>query len=51
MRERLETRAMDDFSPLEEDVWLKGTLIIHVVGRNGKPLPGKVVHVQGCGFS
>jgi hypothetical protein len=41
---------MDDFSPLEEDVWLKGTLIIHV-GRNGRPLPGKVVHVQGCGFS
>jgi hypothetical protein len=42
---------MDDFSPLEEDVWLKGTLIVHVVGRDGRPLLGKIVRVQGCGFT
>jgi hypothetical protein len=41
---------MDDFCPLEDDVWLKGTLIIRAVSRKGQPQPGKRVMVRACGF-
>jgi hypothetical protein len=42
---------MGEFSPLEDDVWLKGTLIVRAVGRrDGKPQRGKRVVVRGCGF-
>ncbi len=42
---------MEDFSYLEEDCLLKGTLVVHVTSRrDGKPLAGKTVRVQACGF-
>jgi hypothetical protein len=41
---------MDDWSPLEEDVWLKGTLTVVVRRRNGRPCVGQEVIVRGCGF-
>ena len=41
---------MDDWSPLEEDVLLKGTLQVIVRRRNGHPRPGAKVLVRGCGF-
>jgi hypothetical protein len=42
---------MSDWSPLEEDVLLKGTLLVRVIGKhNRQPLAGKRVTVQGCGF-
>lgn len=42
---------MDDWSPLDDDVWLKGTLVVIVTSRrDGRPLPGRQVTVQGCGF-
>ena len=41
---------MDDWSPLEEDVYLKGTLTVFVRRANGRPRPGQRVTVQGCGF-
>jgi hypothetical protein len=42
---------MEEFSYLEEDCLLKGTLVITVLSRHdGRPLPGKVVRVLGCGF-
>jgi hypothetical protein len=41
---------MDDWSPLEEDVLLKGSLLVIVRGRDGRPRPGKTVVVRGCGF-
>lgn len=41
---------MAEFSPLEDDVLLKGSLLIVVRGRDGQPRPGKQVQVRGCGF-
>jgi len=38
-------------SPLERDVFLKGTLLIIVRGRrDGRPKPHQRVLVQACGF-
>jgi hypothetical protein len=42
---------MNDFSPLEDDVWLKGTLVVFAVSRRGQPQPGKQVLVRACGFA
>jgi hypothetical protein len=43
--------VMNDWSPLEEDVFLKGTLLIRVTGRKDhRPRAGKHVLVGGCGF-
>jgi len=41
---------MGDWSPLEEDVLLKGSLCVRVVGRDGLPKPRCRVVVRGCGF-
>ena len=41
---------MDDLSPLEEDVLLKGTLLVIARGHDGRPRPGQRVVVTGCGF-
>jgi hypothetical protein len=41
---------MGDWSPLEEDVLLKGSLCVRVVGSDGSPLPKRRVVVRGCGF-
>jgi hypothetical protein len=42
---------MGDWSPLEDDVLLTGTLLVRVVGRtDGRPRPGRRVSVRGCGF-
>jgi hypothetical protein len=42
---------MGDWSPLEDDVLLKGSLLVVVRSRRDKrPLPGKRVVVRGCGF-
>jgi hypothetical protein len=39
------------FSPLDDDVYLKGTLTVRVVGRgDGRPQHGKRVLVKACGF-
>lgn len=42
--------AMEEWSPLEEDVLLKGSLLVIVRGRDGRPRPDKRVMVKGCGF-
>jgi hypothetical protein len=43
--------AMSDWSPLEEDVYLKGTLLVRVTSRKDhRPRVGKRVQVRGCGF-
>ena len=41
---------MEEWSPLEEDVLLKGSLLVIVRGRDGLPREGKKVRVKGCGF-
>jgi len=41
---------MEDWSPLEEDVLLKGSLQVIVRGRDGRPRPERRVVVKGCGF-
>jgi hypothetical protein len=41
---------MGDWSPLEDDVLLKGTLTVVVRRRDGRPYPGRRVEVRGCGF-
>jgi hypothetical protein len=41
---------MGDWSPLEDDVLLKGSLLVIVRGRDGRPRSGKRVDVRGCGF-
>jgi hypothetical protein len=42
---------MDDWSPLEEDVLLKGLLRVIVHGRrDGRPRAGQRVVIKGCGF-
>jgi hypothetical protein len=43
---------MGDWSPLEEGVLLKGTLLVRVIGRRDRqPRAGRRVTVQGCGFA
>jgi hypothetical protein len=42
--------TMDDWSPLQDDVLLKGTLLVIVRGRDGKPKTNKRVAVHACGF-
>lgn len=41
---------MHDWSPLEDDVLLAGTLTVVVRRRNGRPRAGLRVVVRGCGF-
>ncbi len=41
---------MDDWSPLEEDVLLKGTLLVTVRRPDGRPRAGQRVVIKGCGF-
>lgn len=42
---------MDDWSPLEQDVLLKGTLLVRVISkRDGTPRVGKKIAVFACGF-
>jgi hypothetical protein len=42
---------MDDWSPLEKDVLLKGSLLVRVIGRRDRrPRAEKRVVVRGCGF-
>jgi hypothetical protein len=42
---------MNDWSPLEDDVLLTGTLTVVVRGRrDGRPRTGVRVAVRGCGF-
>jgi hypothetical protein len=42
--------AVGDWSPLEDDVLLKGTLTVVVRRRDGRPCPKKWVLLRGCGF-
>ncbi len=41
---------MGDWSPLDEDILLKGTLTVVVRRRDGRPSRGQRVSVRGCGF-
>jgi hypothetical protein len=41
---------MGDWSPLDEDVLLKGSLCVRVVGRDGSPQAKRRVVIRGCGF-
>lgn len=41
---------MSDWSPLEDDVLLTGSLLVVVRNRHGRPLADKQVVVSGCGF-
>jgi hypothetical protein len=41
---------MDDWSPLEEGVLLKGNLLITVRGPDGRLRRGQRVVIKGCGF-
>jgi hypothetical protein len=41
---------MNDWSPLEEDVLLTGTLTVIVRDHRGRPLADKQVEISGCGF-
>jgi hypothetical protein len=42
---------MESFSPFDDDVLLKGTLIVLAVGRRDRqPLHGRTVVVRACGF-
>ncbi len=41
---------MGDWSPLEDDVLLKGSLTVIVTRPNGRPCAGQRVVVKGCGF-
>jgi hypothetical protein len=41
---------MGDWSPLEDDVLLKGMLTVVVRRRDGRPRSGQRVTVYGCGF-
>ena len=47
---RREGCSMEEWSPLEEDVLLKGSLLVIVRDREGRPRPDKRVIVKGCGF-
>jgi hypothetical protein len=41
---------MNDWSPLYEDVLLKGMLLVRVTGHDHQPRAGKQVAISGCGF-
>lgn len=41
---------MSDWSPLGDDVLLKGTLTVLVRRPDGRPYPGRRVVVRACGF-
>jgi len=41
---------MGDWSPLEEDVLLKGMLTVIVHLPDGRPARGRSVKILGCGF-
>jgi hypothetical protein len=41
---------MADWSPLENEVYLKGTLTVIVLGSKGQPREGQRVTIRGCGF-
>lgn len=41
---------MNDWSPLEDDVLLKGLLTVVVRGRDGRARGGRRVMIQACGF-
>ena len=41
---------MNDWSPLEDDVLLKGLLTVVIRRRDGRVRPGQRVTVRGCGF-
>jgi hypothetical protein len=41
---------MGDWSPLEDDVLLKGMLTVVVHNYNGHPCGGLRVQIRGCGF-
>jgi hypothetical protein len=44
-------RTMNDWSPLDADVLLKGTLLVRVINkRDGQPRVGKKVSVFACGY-
>jgi hypothetical protein len=41
---------MGDWSPLEDDVLLRGQFTVVVRQRNGRPARVKSVKILGCGF-
>jgi hypothetical protein len=41
---------MSEWSPLERDVLLKGSLTVVVRRRDGSPCSGQRVSIRGCGF-
>lgn len=41
---------MSDWTPLDEDVYLKGTLTVIVRGADGRPRAGQQISIRGCGF-
>jgi hypothetical protein len=42
---------MENSSPFEKDVWLKGEILVIVRGqRDGRPRVGQQVVVYACGF-
>jgi len=41
---------MSDWSPLEDDVLLKGLLTVVVRWESGGPCAGRQVVIRGCGF-
>jgi hypothetical protein len=42
---------MENRSPFEKDVWLKGEVLVIVRGkRDGRPRAGERVAVHACGF-
>jgi hypothetical protein len=43
---------MSEWSPLDEDVLLTGTLLVRVRRRaDGRPVPNRRVAIRGCGFA
>ena len=44
----IEAAAMRDWSPLEDDVFLKGTLTVFVHLRSGRAFVGQRVFFRGC---
>src|SRR5213596_2747258 len=47
----VEGKPMNEWSPLEEDVFLKGLLTVVVRRRDGRPLSDRRVMIRGCGFT
>jgi hypothetical protein len=43
--------AMPSYSPFEDDVLHKGTLIVRVTSRtDGKPIPRQRLRIKACGY-